>query len=198
MGSIWFSKKAFLYFGGAAIILIGGVIVLMAPYNYINVAMYENQQRTFDILDRDGYYPQMEVAVSIRLGNVTPVLIDLFFQENSTLDIITVNITLDQTNIVEAQDLQYLETSMIIDIPVGNYTVTVDRVYGAGLVDLGFNQMSDSRLFITVGGSMNIIGLIMGIVGYFLPGTFLPTSSDTIIQWGYEEEGEDRESYQGN
>jgi hypothetical protein len=35
---------------------------------------------------------------------------------------------------------------------------------------------------------MNIIGLVMGIGGYFVAGTFLPTDSDTIVEWGYDEE----------
>jgi hypothetical protein len=54
--------------------------------------------------------------------------------------------------------------------------------------------MSDSRLWITVGGSMNIIGLAMGIAGYFVRGTFLPSDSDTIVEWGYDDIGKDDSS----
>ncbi|MHA1963415.1 MAG: hypothetical protein ACXACG_06150 [Candidatus Thorarchaeota archaeon] len=198
MGSVWFSKKAFLYFGGAAIILIGGAIVLLSPYHFINFAVVENEQRTFNIWDRDGYYPQLEVSFHLRPGNSTVVEIGLVLQENSTLDTIIVNMTLDASNKVETQDSIFYEGITTVDIPIGNYTVTLDKLIGAGIVDIGLNQMSDSRTFIVIGGSMNILGLIMGISGYFVPGTFLPTDSDIIVDWGYEEEEGDKETYSGN
>lgn len=188
MGSVWFSKKAFLYFGGAAIILIGGAIVLMAPYHYINFAVLENDQRTFDIWDRQGYYPQLEVSVTLRPGNLSTVEIGILLFENVTLDTYIVNMTLDQNDIVETADDILYEDRLLVDIAYGNYTVTIDQVSGAGLIDVGFKQSSDSDLFIFVGGSMNIIGLFMGIGGYFVAGTFLPTDSDIIVEWGYEEE----------
>ena len=28
----------------------------------------------------------------------------------------------------------------------------------------------------------------MGISGYFVAGSFLPTDSDTIVEWGFDEE----------
>ncbi|MHA2221623.1 MAG: hypothetical protein ACXAAO_06150, partial [Candidatus Thorarchaeota archaeon] len=56
------------------------------------------------------------------------------------------------------------------------------------IVDLGLNQISDSRVFILVGGSMNILGAFMGIGGYFVAGSFLPSDSDVITEWGYDEE----------
>ena len=188
MGSVWFSKKAFLYFGGAAIILIGGAIVLMAPYHYINFAVLENDQRTFDIWDRQGYYPQLEVSVTLRPGNSSTVEIGIVLFENVTLDTYIVNMTLNQNDIVETADDILYEDRLLVDIAYGNYTVTIDQVSGAGLIDVGFKQSSDSDLFIFVGGSMNIIGLFMGIGGYFVAGTFLPTDSDIIVEWGYEEE----------
>jgi hypothetical protein len=79
------------------------------------------------------------------------------------------------------------EYSEIIDLPVGNYTVTLENVVGAGNVDLGLNQISDSRVWIVTGGMMNIIGIVMGILGYLVPGSFLPSDSDTIVEWGYDE-----------
>ena len=79
----------------------------------------------------------------------------------------------------------------IIDISNGNYTATIDRVDGSTLVDLGLKQVSDSRIFIVIGGSMNILGLIMGAAGYFVRGAFLPSDSDTIVEWGYDREEED-------
>jgi hypothetical protein len=190
MGSVWFSKKAFLYFGGAAIILIGGAIVLMAPYHYINFSVMENDARTFNVWDKNGYYPQVEFSVSVRFGNTSDVEIGLLMQENSTLDMILINISLSRDNLVETNSGNFLETSIVKDVPYGNYTVVVDQVTGAGLFDLGLNQESDSKLFIGVGGSMNIIGFLMGIGGYFVPGHFLPSDSDTIVEWGYDENQE--------
>lgn len=188
MGSIWFSKKAFLYFGGAAIILIGGAIVLMSPYHFINFAVIENDHRAFSVWDKQGYYPQLEISVSLRPGNSTVVEIGIVLQENSTLDTTIVNMTLDQDNLVQVQDAVFLDGSTIVDIPVGNYTIIMDQIIGAGMIDIGFNQASDSTLFIFIGGSMNIIGLIMGISGYFVAGTLLPTDTDIIVEWGYGEE----------
>ncbi len=197
MGSVWLSKKAFLYFGGAAILLIGGAIVLAAPYHYVNFAVTENQHRTFDIWDKQGYYPQLEVSVSLRPGNSTTVEIGLVLVENTTLDTYIINMTLNQDNIVETLDETFYEGVVLADIPVGNYTITIDQIEGAGLIDIGFDQAGDSQLYIFIGGSMNILGLIMGIAGYLVAGTFLPTDSDTIVEWGYDEE-EDKESHLGN
>jgi hypothetical protein len=188
MGSIWLSKKAFLYFGGAFIILLGGAIVLMAPYHYVNLAVIENDQRTFSIWDSQGYYPQLEVSVSVRPGNSTPIYLDIVFVENMTLDTYTVNFTLTEEHLVETPDASFYEASSIVDIDPGNYTLKIDRVQGSTLVDLGLEQVSDSKFYVGIGGSMNIIGLVMGIGGYFVAGTFLPTDSDTIVEWGYDEE----------
>ncbi len=191
MGSVWLSKKAFLYFGGAAVILIGAAIVLMAPYHYVNYAVTEHEQRSFEIWDIDGYYPQLEISVALRVINSTTVNIDFIFRNNATADILVANMTLDQDNLVETPDVTLLQGSIDIDIPPGNYTITIDRIAGGGMIDLGFNQASDSRLFIVVGGTMNIIGLVMAISGYFVAGTFLPTDADTIVEWGYENREEE-------
>ncbi|MDH4214097.1 MAG: hypothetical protein OEV85_09270 [Candidatus Thorarchaeota archaeon] len=189
MGSIWFSKKSFLYFGGAAIILIGGLIVVMAPYHYINFSVTQADQRTFEMYNQVNYYPQLEISVSLRPGNQTDIFIDLSIMDNSTLETTPVNLTLTEENQkIGPDNIILYEHSLVIDLSAGNYTVTVDRVLGATLIDLGLNQISDSRLFIIIGGSLNIIGIIMIIGGYCVPGTFLPSDSDTIISWGYEEE----------
>ncbi len=198
MGSVWFSKKAFLYFGGAAIILIGGAIVLMAPYHFISYAIIENDQRTFSVLDQTGFYPQLEISVSMRLGNSTNVEIGCVLKENTTLDTIIVNISLNADNIVETNDATFLQGSTIVDVPYGNYTITVGQLIGIGRIDLGFKQVSDSRLWILIGGSMNILGLAMGIAGYFVAGSFLPTDSDIIVDWGYEDKNEDNQTNPGN
>jgi hypothetical protein len=196
MGSVWFSKKAFLYFGGAIIIVIGGVIIYMSPYHFIDFAVAEHDQRTFDIWNKNGFYEKLEVAVSLRPGNSTVIDIGLVLTENTTLDTIIINMTLDQNNKVDTRDAVFYEGSTIVDIPYGNYTVRVDKLIGVGIIDLGLRQLSDSRLWIGIGGSMNILGLIMGAAGYMVRGTFLPTDSDTIVEWGYEEEDKGESSSQ--
>ncbi|MHA2024297.1 MAG: hypothetical protein ACW98U_00230 [Candidatus Thorarchaeota archaeon] len=188
MGSVWFSKKAFLYFGGAAIILLGGAIVLMAPYHYVNLAVIENDQRTFSIWDSQGYYPQLEISMSMRPGNQSTIHVDLVFVENSTLDTYVVNFTLTEDDLIETPDASFYETSRTIDLATGDYTITMDRILGTTLVDLGLQQVSDSQIVILIGGSMNVLGVIMCIAGYFVAGSFLPTDSDTIVDWGFDEE----------
>jgi len=188
MGSIWFSKKSFFYFGGLAVILIGGMIVVISPYHYINYSVSENQTRPWTIYDAPGYYPQLQISISVRPANATIVQLDLVILENSTSDTRFVNMTLGPENQVVGPDFILYEYSEIIDLPVGNYTVYFDNVEGIGGIDLGLNQISDSRIWIVSGGIMNILGIIMGIAGYFVPGSFLPSDSDTIIEWGYDQE----------
>ncbi|MGY5879673.1 MAG: hypothetical protein RTV31_05455 [Candidatus Thorarchaeota archaeon] len=187
MGSVWLSKKAFLYFGGLAVILIGGFVVIASPYHYINYSVSENVQRPWTIYEEAGYYPQVEVSVSLRPGNESYVYLDLAILDNSTLDITWVNMTVGPEHLVVGPEVIIYEYSEIIDLPVGNYTVYFENIDGAGSIDLGLNQISDSRFWIVTGGMMNIIGIIMGIVGYLVPGSFLPTDSDTIVEWGYDE-----------
>lgn len=189
MGSIWLSKKSFLYFGGALVILLGGLIVVMSPYHYINFSVMQSDQRTLEIYDEANYYPQLEISVSLRPTNQTIVFIDLSITNNMTLDTISVNMTLTQENQVTGPEgAIFYEDSVLVNIAPGNYTIILDRVLGVTLLNLGFNQVSDSRLFIVIGGSLNILGIIMVIGGYCLPGTLLPSDSDTIVSWGYEEE----------
>lgn len=188
MGSVWLSKKAFLYFGGVAIIIIGGLLVVSSPYHYINFSVGENDHRTWSIYEESGYYPQLEIAISVRPSNTTYIQLDLVIEYNSTMETRFVNMTLGPEHQLQGPDVVIYEYAEIIDLPVGNYTVYFDNIEGAGNVDLGLKQISDSRLWIVAGGMMNIIGLIMGIVGYLVPGTFLPTDSDTIVEWGYDEE----------
>ena len=198
MGSVWLSKKAFLYFGGAFIIILGGAIVYMSPYNYINFAMVENSPRTFTMKADAGYYPQIEISASVRLGNLSAVQIDLILEENVTHAQYIVNMTLTSEDQVIGPEQIIYEQSTTIPLPAGNYTLHIDNLEGAGQADIGLNQASDSRLWIVSGGMMNIIGVVMGIVGYILPGTFLPTDSNTIVEWGYEDEEQEEISYKND
>jgi len=188
MGSIWFSKKSFFYFGGLAVILIGGMIVIASPYHYINYSVSENQARPWTMYDAPGYYPQLEISISVRPANATIVQLDLVILENSTSGNRFVNMTLGPENQVVGPDFILYEYDEIIDLPAGNYTVYFDNVEGIGGIDLGLNQISDSRTWIVSGGILNILGIIMGIAGYLVPGSFLPSDSDTIIEWGYDQE----------
>jgi hypothetical protein len=189
MGSIWLSKKSFLYFGGAAILLLGGLIVVLAPYHYVNFSVTQDEYRTFEIYDQANYYPQLEISVSLRAGNQSTIFIDLSIVNNVTLVTIPVNLTLTEENQKTGPgNIILYEDSVTIDIAAGNYTIYVDRILGVSTMDLGFNQVSDSRLFIIVGGSMNIFGIILISGGYCIPGSFLPTDSETIISWGYEDD----------
>ncbi len=189
MGSIWFSKKSFLYFGGAIVILLGGLIVVLAPYHYVNFSVMQDDQRTFEVYDEPNYYPHIEISISLRPGNQTIIYLDISIANNETLEVTVVNMTLTEENqIMGPEESIFYEESVLVDIDPGNYTLTIDRVAGATLFDFGLNQVSDSRLFIVIGGSLNILGIIMVIGGYCLPGTLLPSDSDTIISWGYEEE----------
>ncbi len=182
------SKKAFLYFGGVFIILLGGAIVYFAPYHYLNFSMGEGSVRTWDQWEASGYYPRIEVSVSCRPGNESVVQIDVQFQENVTLATTLVNLTLTPDDRVIGPEQIIYETSVVVDLLAGNYTVRVVNLEGLGQTDLGLKQISDNRLWIVTGGSMNIIGVVMGILGYLVPGTFLPTDSDMIVEWGYDEE----------
>jgi hypothetical protein len=188
MGSIWFSKKSFFYFGGLAVILIGGLIVVASPYHYINYSVTENQWRSWTMYDASGYYPQLEISISVRPANTTIVQLDFVIFENSTSNTRFVNMTLGPEDQVEGPDFVLYEYSEIIDLPISNYSVYFDNVDGVGSVDLGLNQISDSRTWIVSGGTLNILGIIMGIAGYLVPGSFLPSDSDTIIEWGYDQE----------
>jgi len=194
MGSIWLSKKAFLYFGGAAILLLGGVVVIMSPYHYIMYSMSENIHKPWSVYDKSGYYPQVEVFVSVRPINVTIVNLDLVIMNNSTSEITTVNMTIGPeyqigptTQTLIGPHSVIYEYTTDVDLPAGNYTVWFDRIEGASILDLGLNQASDSRLWVGIGGFMNFFGLGMIIVGYFVKGTFLPSDVDTIVDWGYDE-----------
>ncbi len=188
MGSIWFSKKSFLYFGGVAIILIGGLIVISSPYHYINYNISENVQRPWEVYDASGYYPQVEISVSLRPSNTSFVFLDLVIMDNDTMETTFLNMTIGPEHQLIGPDSIIYEYSEIIDLPIGNYTVYFDRIDGAGSIDFGLKQISDSRIWIVTGGSMNILGIIMGIAGYFVSGTFLPSDTDRIVEWGYDEQ----------
>ncbi|MFW9966609.1 MAG: hypothetical protein ACFFEA_05590 [Candidatus Thorarchaeota archaeon] len=189
MGSPWRSKKAFLYFGGAFVIILGAMIVLSAPYNFVLYRAGAGENIYFTLHDREGYYPRLEISLDLRPSNTTnAVLVDFSVANNETAQVTTVNFTLTSLDMVPDSNPPVLVARQTIDISPGNYTIAIDRANGVVFMDVGLTQHSDSRLYIVTGGMMNIIGLFMGGAGYFVSGTFLPTGDEMIVDWGYEDE----------
>ncbi|MFW9803998.1 MAG: hypothetical protein ACFFFC_15150 [Candidatus Thorarchaeota archaeon] len=190
MSSPWRSKKAFLYFGGAFVIILGGIIVLSAPYNIVIYRASVGERMPFTVRDVSGYYPQLEISVDIRASsNITAAIaIDFTVQNDESSHVYTMNFTLTSNDVVPGSNPPTYVSRQMIDVVPGQYTITLDRANETALMDIGFTQMTDSRLFIVTGGSLNILGLIMGGTGWFLTGSFLPTGDEMIVDWGYEEE----------
>ncbi len=188
MAERWFKLKAFLYFGGAAIIIIGGIIVVNAPYHYIGFVATTGDSSSFDIYDQSGYYPQLEIAVIVNAENSSIITADFVLTNNDTLEVHIVNITLTSGDLVEDTEPPVYRRAQLVDLQPGDYTIEMAKLSGAGWADVSYKQMSDSRTYIVVGGAMNIVGLIMGAAGYFVPGSLIPTGDETIIDWGYEPE----------
>jgi hypothetical protein len=189
MGNPWRSKKAFLYFGGAFVIMLGGIIILSAPYNIVIYRASVGEELPFTIRDAAGYYPQLEISLDIQASSNTSIVIAIDFtvRNNESSQVLPVNFTLTSDDVVPDSNPPAFVSQQTIDAVPGNYTITLDRVNASAIMDVGFTQMSDSRLFIVVGGSLNILGLIMGGAGWLLTGTFLPTGDETIVDWGYED-----------
>ena len=188
MRSVWFSKKAFLYFGGAFIIILGGAIVYSAPYHAVGYIALAGNRGSFSIWDKDQFYPQLEVWISVRPSNITLVNVDITIMNNDTFDMHTINMTLTTEHQLPDSNPPIFENTVIIDLDPGNYTLTLDRLDGTGFADIGLTQLSDMRVWVVTGGTMNIVGLIMAVIGFFLPGQMLPTGDESIVEWGYEEE----------
>ncbi len=188
MGSPWISKKAFLYFGGAFILLLGGAIVVMAPYHATGYIATIGDADAFEIWDKQGFYPQMEVAITVQpqYSNNT-VRTDIRIVANETLETKVINMTLTMEDALPGVDPVKYEKSVIVDLEPGPYTIFIDRLDGASDMDVGFTQISDARLYIVSGGIMNIFGLIMGATGYCIKGSVIPTGEEAIVDWGYEE-----------
>jgi hypothetical protein len=182
------NMKAFLYFGGAFVILLGGAVILMAPYHYVGFIATPPDAQHFDIWEASGYYPQLEIAASVKPANVSVVTIDFRVVNNASLVVVVVNMTLTEENSIAGKNPRVFEKRDVVDLAPGGYTVYIDRMTGASYFDLGLFQSSDSRIYIITGGALNIIGLAMCIGGYFVPGTVLPTGDETIVAWGYDKE----------
>ena len=181
------SKKAFLYFGGAFVLLLGGAIVLMAPYHYTGYVALQGDIDAFEIWESTGYYPQLEVAITVTPSLNNSVFVDVRFRNNETLVTNTVNMTLSTADSLLDTDRLTYEKRVILDLDPGNYTIFIDRIEGASDMDIAFTQISDSRTYIVTGGVMNIAGLLMGATGYCIGGSLIPTGDEAIVEWGWDE-----------
>jgi hypothetical protein len=187
LGSPWFSKKAFLYFGGAAIILIGGAVVLSAPYHSFGYVATSGDDYAFEMWESTGFYDQLEIVASARPANDTTINIDVRIVNNDTQATVTTNFSLTSANRLEDVNPLTYENRTLLDLDFGNYTIFIDRVDGIIWIDFAYTQSSDSRTFIVVGGAMNILGLIMGAAGYCVSGTLVSSDDETIVEWGYDD-----------
>ncbi|RLI52389.1 MAG: hypothetical protein DRO93_15065 [Candidatus Thorarchaeota archaeon] len=182
-----FYLKAFLYFGGAAVILLGGAIVLMAPYHYIGFIATTGDACPFEIYSREGYFQQMEISVTVKPDNVSTVYVDFRVVNNVTLETTVLNMTLTEEDMVSASNPRAYVQRQVIDLAAGNYTIYVDRIEGASWIDVSYEQLSIKRNYIVTGGILNIVGLIMCISGYFVSGTLIPPDEGVVVEWGYDE-----------
>lgn len=169
-------------------LLLGGAIVIMAPYHYTGYVALPGEVDAFEIWGSSGYYPQLEIAITVSpdTGNTT-VFVDIRVQNNETLELDIVNMTLSSLDAIPDTNPIKFEKREVLDLDVGNYTIYVDNIQGAADVDISFTQISDSRLYIVTGGVMNIIGLIMGATGYCIGGTLIPSGEETIVEWGFDD-----------
>jgi hypothetical protein len=187
MGNPWLSKKAFFYFGGAFVLLLGGAIVLMAPYHYTGYVALENDIDAFEIWEGTGYYPQLEVAVTVTPNANNSVYVDILICNNETLAEHFVNMTLTMDDQIDDASYVVYEQRAVVDLDVGNYTISYVRIEGAADMDVALTQLSDSRTYIVTGGIMNIAGLIMGATGYCIGGSLIPSGDEAIVEWGWDE-----------
>ncbi|NWF95822.1 MAG: hypothetical protein HXY34_06735 [Candidatus Thorarchaeota archaeon] len=192
MAKGWLVRKAFFYFGGAAVIIIGGIIVLMAPYHYVGYVVTEGDVSDFEMYNSPGYYPQLEIGVTVKAENASVILVDFTVVNNQTLEVRTLNMTLTVDDKIPNTNPPVYQQRQVMPLEPGLYTVTLDRMSGADWCDVSYKQESDSRTYIVLGGSMNIAGLLMGLIGYLLPGAFLPTGDRVVMDWGYEEPKSDQ------
>lgn len=188
----WKSKKAFLYFGGAFIILLGGVIILIAPYHYLWFVARPGENRPFSVWEGSGFYPQMEFTFSVSAGNVSQVDAEIAVR-NEDLDTIHLfNLSFTGSDATGPITSRQLRKSYLVDLEVEDYSIIILSVTEVDYVEIELTQTSDSRLYIVAGGSLNIFGLFMGVLGYMVAGSFLPTGDEIIIDWGFEDMDEER------
>jgi hypothetical protein len=188
MGSKLRSKKGFLYFGGALVVILGGATILLAPYHYTGFIATPPDATPFSILNATGYYSQLEIAASVQPANVSSVSINFRIVNNNTLVTQFINMNLTQDDYLAGTNPKVFQKQVLVSLAPGNYVVYIDNMTSGGSFDFSLEQASDSRQFITTGASLNVVGIVMCIGGYCVPGTILPTGDETIVGWGYDKE----------
>ena len=168
-------------------LLLGGVIVLIAPYHYTGYIAQQGDTDVFEMWNAPGFHSQLEIAILVRPITNNSVHVDITIIETTTSATHVVNMTLSEIDTVPSTDRLAYEQRVTIDLDYGNYTINVDRVDNAANLDISFTQISDSRTFIVTGGLLNIAGLFMGGIGYCVKGSFIPSGDEAIVDWGYEE-----------
>jgi hypothetical protein len=189
----WKSKKAFFYFGGAFIILLGGVIILNAPYHYLWFVARPGENRPFSVWEGSGYYPQMEFTFSVTPDNGTEVDAEIAVRNNESETVHLFNLSLTSSDAVGPITARQFRRSSLLDLEVEDYSLIILRVDGVDYVEIELTQTSDSRLYIVAGGSLNIFGLFMQALGYMVAGSFLPTGDEIIVDWGFDDMDDDKE-----
>ena len=170
--------------------LLGGAIVVLAPYHYTSYISSEGDTSSFDIWEGRGYYPQLEITTTARPETNGSVTVDISIKNNDTQSIQFVNITMTMSNRMPNVEPLTYENREIVDLQTAPYTIRVERIEGASNIELSLKQISDSRLYIVSGGILNIVGLLMGAAGYCIGGSLVPSGDDVIVDWGYETEEE--------
>ncbi len=183
-----FQKKSILYFGGAFIIILGGAIIVTSPYHAVGYVAFEGEAFTFEIWEGSGFYPILELKVSSRGENVSFTEVHITIMDNYTLETQTLNISMNEDNQLPGSNPPVFENTTRLNLEYSAYTISIDRTVNVGLLDLGFTQVTDSRIFIVLGGIMNIVGLVMGCSGYCVAGSLIPSGDEAIVRWGFEDE----------
>jgi hypothetical protein len=187
----WKTKKAILYFGGTFVILLGGTIILLAPYPYRWFLLRENEPQAFTMHDGPSYYPELEITLIVTHMNGSEADASISFRSNNTQISRLVNMTVTSSDSVGPTTAIRYQKSTTIDLDFDDYTLTIVGLNGTQWAEIELTQTTDFRLYIITGGSLNIIGLMMGFSGYMVSGSLLPTSDDFIVDWGYEDQDED-------
>jgi hypothetical protein len=183
-----FRKKAFLYFGGAFILLLGGAIVVTAPYHAISLPIEDLRDRSWEMWELSGLYSELHIRIETRGVNTTSAEVHLLFRNNDTLEETPIDFVMDDDNILAGSNPPVFSASTTIPLDFGNYTIEVVDLVNVGLLDLSLEQKNDRRNYVVLGGTLNIIGIVMGLLGWCVSGTLISSGDEAIVQWGYEEE----------
>ncbi len=187
-----FYLKVFLYFGGAAILLLGGAIIVSAPYHYTGFIASAGDAYPFVIYDNPDYYPRMEISVTAKAENASIIHVDFRIVNNYTSEVRVLNMSMTENDLIPGTNPRKYLQRQVVELSPGPYTIYIDRIDGVSWVDVSYEQLSDKVRYIGTGLALNIAGLVMMISGYFVSGSLITSDEPVVVRWGYDEE----ESYQ--